>query len=232
MNKTFILVCLLAVSFHVEKVVAQEELTVPHANDPAWNKAEKTLNAAFRVIRKADPEFKISLAGTYHKELEPEIFDYCIAYDYQYPEGIIDARRAKGEVTTFYTCCSEAYPNTFTFSQPMEATSFGLIAEQRNLDGYLRWAYNSWVESPNLDTRFTAWASGDTYVVYPDNTSSVRFENMIEGIQMFEKMQVLKADAKQARTIQKLLQPFAYGQMNSKSLQKDVKKVKDYLNAQ
>lgn len=192
----------------------------------------ESMNAAFRVIRKADPEFKISLAGTYHKELEPEIFDYCIAYDYQYPEGIIDARRAKGEITTFYTCCSEAYPNTFTFSQPMEATSFGLIAEQRNLDGYLRWAYNSWVESPCLDTRFTAWAGGDTYVVYPENTSSVRFEKMIEGIQMFEKMQVLKADVKQARTIQKLLQPFAYGQMNNKSLQKDIKKVSDYLNAQ
>lgn len=192
----------------------------------------ESMNAAFRVIRKADPEFKISLAGTYHKELEPEIFDYCIAYDYQYPEGIIDARRAKGEVTTFYTCCSEAYPNTFTFSQPIEATTFGLIAEQRNLDGYLRWAYNSWVESPCQDTRFTAWAGGDTYIVYPENTSSVRFEKMIEGIQMFEKMQVLKTDAKQARIIQKLLQPFAYGQMNSKSLHTDIKKVSDYLNAQ
>lgn len=190
----------------------------------------ESMKAALRVIRKADPDFKISLAGTYHEELDDEIYDYCIGYNDKYPEGAIDARRAKGKITTFYTCCTEPFPNTFTFSQPVEATSFALIAEERNLDGYLRWAYNSWVKSPFQDSRFTAWAGGDTYIVYPENNSSVRFEKLIEGIQMFEKVQLLKAEDKHSRNIRNLLQPFAYDRINKIDLQKNINRLSEYLN--
>ena len=144
---------------------------------------------------------------------------------------MVEARRAKGEITTFYTCCTEAFPNTFSFSQPVEASTFGLIAAERGLDGYLRWAYNSWVESPNKDTRFHTWAAGDTYMVYPMNESSARFEKLIEGIQMFEKIQVLKSEPRHAKAIGKLLQPFAYRQLNAVSLQKNIGKVNFYLNS-
>lgn len=190
-----------------------------------------SMNAALRVIRKADPNFKISLAGIYHEELNQEIFDYSIGYHDQYPAGVIDARRSEGKITTFYTCCTEAWPNTFTFSQPLEATSFALIAEERGLDGYLRWAYNSWVESPCKDSRFTTWAGGDTYIVYPQNCSSARFEKMIEGIQLFEKIQILKKEDRHARAIRKLLQPFAYNRISIDGLPKDIKKINDYLNS-
>lgn len=193
----------------------------------------ESMKAALRVIRKADPDFKISLAGTYHKELDSEIYDYCIGYNDQYPVGVIDARRAQGKITTFYTCCTEAYPNTFTFSQPIEAAAFGPIAEQRNLDGYLRWAYNSWVDKPLQDSRFTAWAGGDTYLVYPDNHSSARFEKLIEGIQLFEKIQVLKASSKKAdAAIRQFTQPFAHNRLNSTTIEKSLTKLSDYLNAQ
>lgn len=190
----------------------------------------ESMNAALRVIRKADPDFKISLAGHYHKELDEEIYDYCIGYDEQYPAGVVQARRAQGKITTFYTCCTEAYPNTFTFSQPIEASAFGLIAAERELDGYLRWAYNSWTESPAEDSRFTAWAAGDTYLVYPRNGTSARFEKLIEGIQMFEKIQLMKADPHHAQAIDKLLQPFAYDKMNSAELQKNIGDMRKYLN--
>lgn len=192
---------------------------------------KKSMEAALRVIRKADPGFKISLAGVYHEELNDEIFDYSIGYHDAYPEGVAEGRRAKGKLTTLYTCCSEAFPNTFTFSQPVEASVLGLLAEERGLDGYLRWAYNSWVESPCQDSRFHTWAAGDTYLVYPMNASSARFEKLIEGIQMYEKIQLLKATPKHARAIRKLLQPFAYERMNSITLQKDIQKVKSYLNS-
>jgi len=192
----------------------------------------ESMEAALRVIRKADPDYKISLAGNYHEELNDALFDLCIPYDSRYPEGVVEARRAAGKITTFYTCCMEAYPNTFTFSQPLEATTFGLIAAQRDLDGYLRWAYNSWVSNPNEDTRFTAWAGGDTYIVYALNQSSVRFEKLLEGIQLYEKIQVLKAERGKARAIGKLLEPFAYERMkkDDPTLQKSIQKVNDFLN--
>lgn len=190
-----------------------------------------SMEAALRVIRKADPNFKISLAGIYHEELNEEIFDYSIGYHNAYPKGVVEERREKGKLTTFYTCCSEAFPNTFTFSQPIEASLLGLLAEERQLDGYLRWAYNSWVEFPCQDSRFHTWAAGDTYLVYPMNSSSVRFEKLIEGIQMYEKIQLLKVTPKHAKAICKLLQSFAYAQINSATLQKDIVKVKSYLNS-
>ncbi len=190
----------------------------------------ESMEAALRVIRKADPDYKISLAGNYHAELEKELFDLCIPYDNQYPDGVIDARRQQGKITTFYTCCSESWPNTFTFSQPVEAAAYGPIAAERELDGYLRWAYNSWVESPETDTRFHSWAAGDTYIVYPDNQSSVRFEMLTEGIQMFEKIQVLKQDARYKKTIRKLLRPFAYGNIKPASLPEDIHKLNTFLN--
>lgn len=191
---------------------------------------KESMEAALRVIREADEKYKISLAGNYHEELENELFDLCIAYDAQYPEGVVDARRQQGKITTFYTCCTESWPNTFTFSQPVEASAFGPIAAERGLDGYLRWAYNSWVESPKVDTRFHTWAAGDTYIVYPDNQSSARFEKLVEGIQMFEKIQVMKQNPRYAKSAEKLLKPFAYGKSNAESLSEDIKKLNDFLN--
>lgn len=88
--------------------------------------------------------------------------------------------------------CTEPRPNTFTFSQPTEAEWLAWHSAKENLDGYLRWALNSWVKNPLQDSRFTAWAAGDTYLIYPDARSSVRMERLIEGIQAFEKVRILK----------------------------------------
>lgn len=192
---------------------------------------KESMEAALRVIRKSDPDYKISLAGNYHAEFEGELFDLCIPYDAQYPEGVVDARRRQGKVTTFYTCCSESWPNTFTFSQPAEASAFGPIAAERGLDGYLRWAYNSWVESPDIDTRFRTWAGGDTYLVYPDNQSSARFEKLVEGIQTYEKIQVLKKNPRYNKALEKLLRPFAYGNINPSSISEDIRKLNTFLNS-
>ncbi|MBQ3121974.1 MAG: DUF4091 domain-containing protein [Bacteroidaceae bacterium] len=65
-----------------------------------------------------------------------------------------------------------------------------------DVDGYLRWAYNSWTIDPNKDSRFRSWPSGDTYIIYPDNTSSIRWERLVQGIESFEKWQIMMADAK------------------------------------
>jgi hypothetical protein len=41
------------------------------------------------------------------------------------------------------------------------------------------------------DARYSTWSAGDTYFIYPGGTS-IRFERLIEGIQDYEKIQVLK----------------------------------------
>ena len=123
-------------------------------------------------------------------------------------------RQAAGQRSTYYTCCTEVWPNMFTFSQPAESTYISLFIAKDKVEGYLRWAFNSWPLEPLLDSRFSAWAGGDTYIVYPGNRTSIRFEKLIEGIQAYEKVRLLQAefeakgDTRAAKKLQEVLAPF------------------------
>lgn len=153
----------------------------------------EAMNAAEAVIRQADNEFKIEGAIHYYPDVEPNIYDLCLAYGETVPSEILERRKNEGKKTTVYTCCAEAYPNTFTFSKPAEATWIPLHAAAIKVDGYLRWAYNSWTTDPLRDSRFRSWAAGDCYLVYP-GASSVRMERLIEGIQYYEKIRILREE--------------------------------------
>ncbi len=164
------------------------------------------MQKAMAVIRKADPEFKVSLAGNWHPEIEADLYDYCIALDQAelLPKEVFARRKAEGKKTTIYTCCSTHRPNTFTFSVPAEAAWYGFYVAGTEYDGYLRWAYNSWVKDPLHDTRFRQWPAGDTYMIYPYGRSSVRFEKLIEGIQAYEKMRILRQEFTTSNNTDKL----------------------------
>ena len=164
------------------------------------------MQKAMAVIRKADPEFKVSLAGNWHPEIEAALYDYCIALDQAelLPQEVFDRRKEEGKKTTVYTCCSTHKPNTFTFSVPAEAAWYGFYVSGTSYDGYLRWAYNSWVKYPLHDTRFRQWPAGDTYMIYPHGRSSVRFEKLIEGIQAYEKVRILRDEFTAANDMVKL----------------------------
>lgn len=154
----------------------------------------KAMQKAIRIIREADPAFKIALAGNYHPDIEADIFDYCLASAQVFPEKILQERGAGGKISTYYTCCSESYPNTFTFSPPAESAWLGWYAAAQGFGGYLRWAYNSWTKDPLTDSRFRAFGGGDCYLVYPGGRSSIRMERLIEGIQDYEKIRILKKE--------------------------------------
>jgi len=154
------------------------------------------MQKAITLIKEADPDFKVALAGNYHEQIEKDIFDYSIASGQVYPEKVLAERRALGKKSTVYTCCSEAYPNMFTFSPPAEAAWHAWYAAADDFDGYLRWAFNSWVKDPLRDSRFRAFGAGDCYQIYPGGRSSVRFERLVEGIQDYEKVRILKEEFK------------------------------------
>ena len=197
----------------------------------------KDMLATIEVVRKADPDFKLSLAGSHHKELLEPLNDYCVTMAETFSPEEIAVRRAKGMTTTYYTCCAEARPNTFTFSPPAEAEYLGWFAAKAGVDGYLRWALNSWVEKPLHDSRFTNWAAGDTYILYPDARTSIRFERLIEGIQAYEKIRILRnATDKRGRSknygkqLDKILEAFDPLTLTPASATDVVKKAKQELN--
>src|SRR5690606_39144557 len=100
----------------------------------------KDMQAAIGIIKKADPNFQISLAGYYHPELSDDIIDYAIPFYDTMAEDILASRKAKGYKTTAYTCCTEIFPNTFTSSGYHEPIYMIVNTIQRGFDGYLRWA--------------------------------------------------------------------------------------------
>ena len=172
------------------------------------------MEAAWRTIQDADPEFKIEGAANYSVESEAadRVDDISVAFQYDLLKKEALARRsAKGQKITFYTCCGPERPNTFTFSPPAEAAYLGWHALACGYDGYLRWAYNSWNRDPNEDTRFgSGWASGDCFLVYPGG-SSIRFERLVEGIQAYEKVRLLRPtlSPKQQKQLDEVVSPFA-----------------------
>lgn len=152
----------------------------------------KAMQEAIRLIKEADPEFKITLAGNYHDEIQADLYDLSIPYTHRFPAAVKAAREQAGRISTVYICCTESFPNTFTFSAPAEAAWLPVHAVAGGYDGVLRWAYNSWTADPLRDSRFHTWAAGDCYLVYPGGRSSIRFERLIEGIQQAEKIRILR----------------------------------------
>lgn len=155
----------------------------------------ESMQAVLGLIRKIEPAFKISLAGNYHEPVIYDIVDFSETFSgkQEFPESAKAKRKELGLTTTFYTCCAEAHPNMFVISNPDEAAWLGWFAQAEGYDGYLRWAYNSWTIDPLTDARFRTWPAGDCFVVYPGGRGSVRFSKLVEGIQNFEKVRILRS---------------------------------------
>ena len=111
-----------------------------------------------------------------------------------------------------------------------------LVHRRKKYDGYLRWAYNSWPKEPLKDSRFTAWPAGDTFQVYPGPLSSIRFEKLIEGIQDFEKIKILKEEfkkeskEKESKALNAVLMQFEIEKLSKQSAEEMVAKAKHILN--
>ena len=196
----------------------------------------EAMQAVIKLLKEIDKNWKIALAGDYHPEIEKDIFDYCLASGVKFPNDVLEQRRQQRKLSTWYTCCTEKYPNGFTFSPPAEHVWIGWYSAAKNMDGYLRWAYNSWTKNPLQDSRFTAWPAGDTYQVYPGPISSIRFEKLIEGIQDFEKINLLKLQYKKRgeesklKELEAVLAKFEIEKLSNQSAEQMVTEAKSILN--
>lgn len=176
---------------------------VRHLDEKGWReitriamdeRAPAEMQSMLKLLSEAAPEMGVALADNHksYKLYPDQLTDLCVMRVATVDEEDRIYRAEKGYITTWYVCCEDAFPNVFTFSEPAEAPFIGWHTMARNFDGFLRWAYNSWVKDPLLDSRFRTWPAGDTYIVYPDGRSSIRFERLREGIQDAEKIRILR----------------------------------------
>lgn len=182
-----------------------------HLEEKGWNKITniavderggEEMQLVLKLLEDQAPEFGVALADDEkaYKIYRDQIKDLCVSYSAIIDEEDLAYRKSRGYPSTYYVCCMDPFPNTFTFSPPVEAVFLSWYAMAAGFDGFLRWSYCSWVEDPLRDSRFRTWPAGDTYIVYPEARSSIRFERLIEGIQDAEKIRILREVFEKAGT--------------------------------
>ena len=176
---------------HIDK-----DLMIANAVNIAADEREpEDMDEAIRVLNKYAPDLHFAMADNkYSFRKYNNVRDVCIALRQPIGQDDFDLRRKTNYITTYYVCCSTHFPNTLTYSQPFEAELLPWLSLAKGFDGMLRWAYNSWPENPQYDSRFAKFASGDTYFIYPYARSSIRFERLIDGIEAYEKAKILMYD--------------------------------------
>jgi hypothetical protein len=155
------------------------------------------MQTAFDLVKRVAPDLagqQFAIAG----DQSADAFAYDLSLNYSsvdsWPQDVINRRKQEGKVTTFYTWNEPLYPNTLTQSPPIGARLLPWISAQHNLNGYLRWSYNSWPADPYTDPSFMAktfsssYQPGDEYLVYPGKNgpvSSIRWELFRDGEEDF-----------------------------------------------
>ena len=149
---------------------------------------------AVSVLKEATPDFKVGLAGEYHKELVDLLYNYTLGNRCFFTAEELERRHQKGLVSLMYTCCTTAQPSQFTSNPPADGAYIPVYCTATGFDGYLHWSFQNWNNDPMNDTRFFKFGSGDTFFIYPDGRSSIRYERMLEGIQLSEKIRLLRQE--------------------------------------
>ena len=179
-------------------------------------RSPEAMQAAADVLTKYAPEMGFALADNHQSYKKFTMMrDVCAAMRHETVElEDILMRRKQGYTTTFYVCCNPMYPNTFTSSEPYESEMLGWYNLAHDYDGMLRWAYNSWPADPQTDSRYGNWMAGDTYLVYPYNRSSIRFERLIDGIETAEKVRALRRAGVDTKEVEAVLEKIRKGNAN------------------
>ena len=149
-------------------------------------------------VQRHAPGMRISMAGNRKPSdfngITIDVYSQVLRDGHVSPAFLAEAaeRAKKGYVTTHYVCCSPKHPNTFMESGPGEAFWCGASPAFLGLDGFLRWAWNSWPQNPKEDATFGNWLAGDTFLCYPNGQPSWRFLDLRNGIAAAEKVRILK----------------------------------------
>lgn len=199
------------------------EALVAHTEEKGWfdniyigiderRHMEKAFNTVESVTGKNGKPFKISAAMNHFSQkyfpVIDRVNDVSVGSD-PVKKALPDYRRLierrtqnKLLKTTIYTCVGH-FPNSFTYSMPMEGYWTMLFSGSLGSTGYLRWALDAWVKDPLQDTTHVRFEAGDCFLIYPDaadspakeSKSSVRYEMLAKGLRDINKLYLIAADS-------------------------------------
>ncbi|SNY99503.1 DUF4091 domain-containing protein [Flagellimonas pacifica] len=156
-----------------------------------------------KIVKEGAPDFlnRFSIAGKPHTSDMANAMSifyphFKPQYNKEKPIGqVLLERKQSRKTTTWYLCGDPAHPNTFSYSPAIESRLIPWLTLKLNVDGYLRWAYNSWPDKDPFKNPVFNYIQGDDYYVYPGKQgpiSSIRWELLKEGIEDVEFFNVIK----------------------------------------
>ncbi len=121
-------------------------------------------------------------------------------------DQLLKERKALGKRTTLYSCTGHI-PGNFSLSAPAESYWSMMYAYKNGTAGFLRWAYDAWVENPLEDATHSSFEAGDCFLIYPDHKesknrvskSSLRLEKMAQGVRDINKLIMMQKEYPQLK---------------------------------
>ena len=139
-------------------------------------RSPEQMRDAIAVAKAAVPDIKMGLAGDYHKELVDVIDSYAFGRNSYLTAEEQAARSAEGMTSLRYTCCSQPEPSQFSNNDPPTAPISPSTPRPAVTTDTSTGRSSNWNDTPLTDTRWRMFGPGDTYFIYPDGRSSVRYE--------------------------------------------------------
>ncbi|MCT4647926.1 MAG: DUF4091 domain-containing protein [Carboxylicivirga sp.] len=147
-------------------------------------------------------------------------------------------RHQQGLETSYQLDDKVAFPNTYLHSPSSEAAWFGWYVAAQGLDGLHIDNFNNWGQYPLTDARLSKSSSGSNFLIYPGGRSSIRYEQLLEGIQDYEKIVILKeelvsnesaSNTQKLELIDEVLSDFVIDRIPRESASQMVKSGKDLI---
>ena len=152
-------------------------------------------------LDKVAPEFNVTAASDKNADEYEGVKTrgFCIGM-WQIDRKFLEkchARRAKGIRTgSCYVCCGPAKPNNFLWSDPDDNFWIQVFPVAHGMWMSSRWTIDSWPRDPMNDADYYGWPASDTYFIYPDASPSIRYLEILNGVQNAEKWRILYDDLK------------------------------------
>ena len=172
-----------------ERGFSQEAFELVSSVTGSTAKPLKTAGAMDHFVDKYDLALRVS---------DLNVGDSAAAANPEKFTQLLKDREEKGYRTTLYSC-TEHVPGNFSLSAPAESY-WAVVNAGEETSGFLRWAYDAWVENPLEDATHNAFEVGDCFLVYPGDKvagqvpvprSSVRLERMAEGVRDVNKLKLI-----------------------------------------
>ena len=162
--------------------------------------------------------FKISSAFNYDSQTDYSFTDRIddisigvshVSHQSDKMREMSEHRRNLGLTTTIYACTGD-YPGNFTISDPADNTWMMWYTLAHNTDGFMRWAWDNWVQDPLNNVTYKYWEPGDGWFIYPvekgDDSnpdyyySTPRYEMLKKGVRDINKAKYLMEKSEELNT--------------------------------